>query len=567
MIRNILLPEKIGTYRLFAQRTLNIMMHDNHIRGAVVLLKPQAAIVEKLIEIPLIQGTDEALARSPQEALQAVIAEAGKVDNICVVIPTTFVVIKELDVPFLDPDKIRLVIEYEMEPLLPFSLEEAIVDFVIMKSSKELQSSQVLAAAIRKQDLQNILDVYEQAGIKVQRVIIDLLTTYGLYERIPAYYDLPGGTALVDVGLHGTRITFLQNNQLKLTRYIAKGLDLLISHISEEAALSTTEVRAHLEEHGVSLIEGPTPLEKIIQKHVINFFNEIQFTLNSFSLKLNYYDGVSKILFLGKAATIPHLIEYSTELLQIPTEIFDPTKIFQVPSIKKRITSTISNWGAFINQLGASLGPIGFENFNLRRKELALFDADLAFKQLAGAITLFTLTLLSIGFLGYSHIAELRQTAKTLEDDQVSRLKALLPQKERGRTLTLPALTRKIEDIVKEKNTLWAPFGQERTKPLEILLEVTQTFDKKQFSLDIEELTLSEKETGNPLIELEGYFRSEKGLGYHHKEWAELEERIKESPLLTFVEPPSPIPAAEKGIKFSVKLQKKRGDGTTGGQG
>lgn len=565
MIRNILLPEKLGSRRLFSQRMLSIMVHDNHVRGSVVTLKPRASLIEKLIEVAFVQKTDstteiDATAHSPQEALVALVKMAGKIDDIRIVIPATMTVIKELDVPFLDEAKIRLVIENEIEPLLPFSLEEAIVDFVVTKSSKELQSSQVLAVAIRKQDLLAILDPYEQADIKVSSVTIDLFATYGLYQSIPTYRDLPGSSALVDIGIQGTRITFLQNNQFKLTRYIAKGLGLLLTHISEEVALPTDEIFKYLEEKGMSFSDIHTPLDKAIQRHAVNFFNEIQFTLNSFSLKLNYYEGVSKILFMGKAANIPHFAQYSAELLQIPCELFDPKKILDVSSVKNNTQKTTAGWEAFTNPLGAILSPAGFENFNLRRGEIALFDAALAIKQVVAGITLLMVTMITIGLVGYANIHELQQVVHQLELEQSTRLKSLLPKKDRARIIPLPALSRKIEDLVKEKTSLWAPFGQERTKPLEVLLEVTQTFDKKQFSLDIDELTLSEKETGNPIIELEGYFRSEKGLGYHHKEWAELEERLKESSLLTFVEPPSPIPAAEKGIKFSVKLQKKRGD-------
>lgn len=565
MIRNIILPEKLGSHRLFAQRILSIVVHDNHIRGSVVTLKPRTSLIEKLVEVSFTQKSEATnspnhINNSMLEAITTLVAAAGKVDTIRIVIPATMTVIKELDVPFIDEAKIRLIIENEIEPQLPFSLEEAIVDFVVTKSSKELQNSQVLAVAIRKQDLLAILEPYEQAGIKIQSVTIDLFATYGLYQIIPTYRNLPGSCALVDIGIQGTRITFLQNNQFKLTRYITKGLGLLVTHISEETGLASEEIFKHLEEHGISFAQAHPTLEKTIQKHVINFFNEIQFTLNSFSLKLNYYEGVSKILFMGKAANIANFAQHSSEILQIPSELFDPKKILDLPSVKNNTHIQNFGWEVFTNALGAILSPPAFENFNLRRGEIALFDLDLGIKQILTGFFLLMTTMISIGIIGYINIQELKQVAEKLEQEQATRLKSLLPRKERSRKIPLPALTRKVEDLVKEKNSLWAPFGQERTKPLEALLEVTQTFDKKQFSLDIEELTLSEKETGNPIIELEGYFRSEKGLGYHHKEWAELEERIKEASLLAFVEPPSPIPAAEKGIKFSVKLQKKRGE-------
>lgn len=127
MIRNIFLPEKFGSRRLFSQRMLSIMVHDNHVRGSVVTLKPRTSLIEKLLEVAFVQKTSpdappipDATAHSPQEALVALVAMAGKVDDIRIVIPATMAVIKELDVPFLDEAKIRLVIENEIEPLLPF---------------------------------------------------------------------------------------------------------------------------------------------------------------------------------------------------------------------------------------------------------------------------------------------------------------------------------------------------------------------------------------------------------------------------------------------------------------
>ncbi|MBM3886985.1 hypothetical protein FJ364_03565 [Candidatus Dependentiae bacterium] len=558
MMRNILLPEKIGTRRLFAVRILSIAIQENAVRGCVVLVKPNVSIVQKLLEFPFgikQQESDNILTQ--QDALHALIAAAGKIDDIRIIIPATMTIIKELEVPFTDVEKIRMVINYEMEPLLPFALHESLIDFIITKSNKDLQSSHILAVAIRKQDLAAILEPYEQAKIKVKTVLIDLFAMYGLYQKIANYHDLPGSTALVDIEHQGTRITFLQNNQFKLTRYISKGLNFILNNISEELGISRDEVLQHIQETGITPLDIHSAFDKVIQKHLINFFNEIQFTLNSFSLKLNDYDGVSKILFVGIATTIPHLMEFSTELLQVPSELFNPQKIFDTKDIKNNTPPPASGWESLVNPLGAILGPIEFEDFNLRQQEFALFDEHLALQQFFTCTFLLLFSFGFLGFIGYSQIAELQNTARTLENDQINNLKKLLPRNERSKNIPLQGLFRKAENLVKEKNTLWAPFGQERIRPLELLLEVTQMFDKNQFKLDIEEFILSEKEPGNPVIEVEGYFKSDLGLGYHHKEWQQLEERIKESPLLSLVEPPTTIPAAEKGIKFDVKLQKK----------
>ncbi len=556
IIRGVLLPEKLHSVRFFAQRILSITTLDNHIRGVVVHIKGKNSFVEKLLEKEFNPATDQK-DTSFIAALQELISEAGKIHEIRVVIPAATTIIKELEVPFLDPQKIRMVVEYELEPLLPFALEATIVDFVITKSNKESSSSQILAVAIRKEDLQAILDPYIKANIKVATTSIDMLGTYSIYEQIPAYRNLPGSTALIDVGDQGTRIIFLLNNQLKLTRYITKGLSHIIQNASEETGSPQEDIAAYLTTIGAKTPDAGDMIGKAVHKQIVDFLNEIQFTLNSFSLKLNYYEGVSKIFFLGKANAITGLNFFGSELLQISSEFFDPSKIFDAHNIKNSLISKESISPLFTLPLGGALPAAMCENFNLRREEFALLDYELGFRQIVTAGVLFIVTAVGLGFFGYFQTADLQAVVTDLETDQISNLKPLLPKEERARVKRLPILIQKTEEIVKEKHSLWSPFSLERIKPLELLLEVTRTFDKTQYSLDVEELTISEKEGGNPVIEIEGYFRSDKGLGYHHTEWVQLEERIKESPLLALMEPPSSTPAAEKGLKFSVKLHKK----------
>jgi general secretion pathway protein L len=140
-------------------------MGENNVYGLVVSKKSKTADVEMLIELPTKIVTSDQQVNATKEVFSKLLQEAGQIDEICLVIPATMTVIKELDVPFIDINKIRLVIEYELEPLLPFSLDEALVDFVVIKSNPELQSCQVLAVALRKKDLQALLEPYEQSNI------------------------------------------------------------------------------------------------------------------------------------------------------------------------------------------------------------------------------------------------------------------------------------------------------------------------------------------------------------------------------------------------------------------
>lgn len=103
-----------------------------------------------------------------------------------------------------------MILDFEIESMLPFSIHEAVVDFIITSVDKKSGTSQILVAAVRSQDLQDQLDMYLKAGIDPTSITIDLFAYYSLYQQIPEYKSLPHATALVELGAHATRIVFLQ---------------------------------------------------------------------------------------------------------------------------------------------------------------------------------------------------------------------------------------------------------------------------------------------------------------------------------------------------------------------
>lgn len=92
---------------------------------------------------------------------------------------------------------------------------------------------------------------------------------------------------------------------------------------------------------------------------------------------------------------------------------------------------------------------------------------------------------------------------------------------------------------------------------MEILLELTSIMDNRRFALNVEEIAFNEKDPGNPTVDIEGYFQSPRGTGFHLTDFFELEKRFNNSALLTPAEQITAIPAADKGVRFSIKLKKK----------
>jgi Tfp pilus assembly PilM family ATPase len=555
MISEIFLPEKIGKRRLIARRIIGIAIQEDEVKIACVYAKRSKTIIELLNNQIIEAGTEETYIQRATDAVKKIMAPIKRYHQIRAAIPASIVTFKEIQVPFSDPEKIRMVLEYEIESMLPFSIHEAVVDFIITKEGKDQQPAQLLVAAVRNQDLQAVLDIYTNANIEPTNITIDLFAAYGLYQQISDYKNISNASALVDVGTMSTRIAFLQSGELRLTRSIPRGMMTVIKGISEELGIVIEDVQKKLQLHGISISNDET-YNRVAQKHFINFFNDIQFTLNSFSIKLNFYEGIGKLLFIGKVINIHGLMKFSSDALQIPCEAFDCKKILATPGIKNIIKNTIIDWSGYSVALGTALPSEQQSLFDLRRKSFALIQYPLITQQFITMLVILVVLLGVVGFNGYRQLNTLQDAVNNANNKAVVQLKTILPKEKQPQKLTLAAMVREAEKVLSEKSDLWASFSPTyRMNPLVILLEITTFLEKHLNEVTIVEINMNNKEKGEKRVSIDGFFKSKRGSGFHFNDWAPLELKFKESPFFTLLEDISTTPAEEKGIRFSVKLK------------
>jgi type IV pilus assembly protein PilM len=563
MITEIFLPEKIGSTRIIAQRIVGLAIKEDVITAVITSAKSSTTVVEKVVEQKIIPGDSDTLVQRTADAIKELFSSLKKVDQIIVALPSSMVVFKEIQVPFKEIEKIRMVLDYEIESLLPFSLDEAIIDFIVTKELANGQGSQILVAAIRQHELSNILETYHMAGIDPTGISIDLFADYSIYQQIPEYFNIPGGNALIDVGNYITRIAFLQNGELKLTRTLQRGLMTIVESISNETKMKSEDVFSRLSLYGFKLT-GDESYDNSLQNHGVNFFNDIQFTLNSFGIKLNYYEPITKILFSGRASTVKDIVDFSSKILQIPCELFDCQKIFDSKKLKNHTNGLVKDWGKFVVALGSALPSEQTAEFNLRRKSFVLPASKLLNKQLITAAVLLVCLFTAIGIKGYLQLNSIKSFEKKIEAQEINKLRKIIPPVKIPKMPVLTRLMSDAEKILKEKMDLWAPFQQQRLHPLELWLEVTKLINKNEYNISIESISIgsahddeAKDQTNVPAIVIEGYFKSKTGES-NYANWGEFTKKLNESPLLTM----SPKDVNEsltegKGVKFSIKLKKR----------
>jgi type IV pilus assembly protein PilM len=558
MIKEIFLPEKIGEKRLYSQRILGFSIQENTITCAQIYAKRAKNFVEKLIEQKIEDGDPESYNDRTGKAITKIIKQVDKYDQIRISIPASLIVFKELEVPFKNPEKIRMILDYEIEPQLPFSVDEAIIDFIITKQEKEENKTQILVAAVRHQDLQSILNVYTAAGIEPTHITIDLFAIYGLYQQIPEYQKIENACVLIDLGAHETQIAFLQDKQLRLTRIIPRGVLTIAKSISDEIKQEPDMITQKFLSNGFQKANEQL-YDSSMQKHVINFLNDIQFTLNSFGLKLNYYKGIGQILFTGPYSHLKDLARFTNDTLQIPCAIFACEKIFDYAKFKNKVRTLNINWHIFSQSLGTAIPSEEQNNFDLRRKDFALPFHSLISKQLAATIIIIILAIGILSIRGYLQISALSKEISKIEKREISKLKKIFPKDYKiPKHITFRSLVQKADVIVAEKLELWAPFAKARMRPLEYMQELTNIIDKRRFDVSIEMISITEEES-IPKITVEGFFRSKTGAD-HFTYFTELEKRFTDSKLLTLWNENEVIesrPSEDKGIKFTAKLKPK----------
>lgn len=557
MIKKIFFPAKIGSHRLYPEYIFGISIDEHKVYGALVYAKNAYSSVENLYEQSIEKQENSTHEQATAQALKKLVANVKHYDQLNIAIPSSIIVFKELEVPFIDEDKIRMVLEYEIEEKLPFSVNEAVVDFIITKKNKSLNSAQILVAAVRHQDLQKILDIFVEAGLTANRITIDLFALYGLYLQMPEFSNNEETNALIELDLYSSRISLIHHNELRMTRHVPRGIAAVAQEVGKEMNISTEKALEKIVRYGLKP-SGDDAFDKSVQQHMINFFYDIQFTLNSFSLKLPNYKGINKILFCGQAASLLGLMRFCGDLLQLPCTIFDPSSIFTNKNIKKKnLRQEPPIWHEYATVLGVALVLPVHENFDLRRKQFELIDYALIKKQLIAGLILIITLFTTVSMQGYFQINTLKTTANDLESREIGKIIDMIPRKDRPRGNQLKTVISKAEKVLNEKMELWEPFKKERIQPLEILLELTSIMDNKLFMIDVEGITIDTAARGSDIlkVEVDGYFKSKKGTGSHFAEFTELQRRFNSSNLLKpkkFTE----HPAGDKGIQFNVELKK-----------
>lgn len=498
MIRNLFFPDQFRNYYLFKKRVIGFDIGKTHITATQVVFRGYAIIVEKIITESIEVNNDVDYTENVGKTVQVILQQLDSYDEIRTAFNSATVIFKQLRLPFIGREQIGMTVGFEVEPLLPFPLQDTVIDFIITSENIAEKSSEVLVAAVQKQHIGQHLALFEAAQINPSVICIDFFSIYSFYRKSTGYSIESGSVVLVDMGSHTTALGYVLNGQLRLVRSLPKGSYHLVKQISEALDISAYQAMEMVIRYGLEG-EGNSLYQKVIIQAASTFWREISFTLQSFEVQTQTNSSSALLLLFGGASVLKGLPIFVTKTIARPCEIWNID--LAAHDCNFTVSSSVHLSPANVMSLATALPFVPAGHCSLRQQEFANpDDASLFAKQFFVACALVCLLFAALITTTVLDVNSLHKEADESEMEARLELQSAMSgllQKADSQDLfeqdNLDELVSDLEQVIKKEEKLWFSFANpSRISFLRYLLELTNKIDKKNLGFILQKLTIND---------------------------------------------------------------------------
>jgi len=183
--------------------------------------------MELYAEAPISRAADQSETEAIRKAVGRVLSEAERApDRIVAALDGEAASLRLLDLPLGVEKKIAEVLPGELEAVLPFDIDEAVVDFQVV--GRDDTTIQLMAVAAPRNNVAARLRQLQEVGADPRELAVGAAVFDGLGGLIGE--SLEGRTVLIiDVGAHATDFAVLTNGRCTFARTVSGGVDLVES--------------------------------------------------------------------------------------------------------------------------------------------------------------------------------------------------------------------------------------------------------------------------------------------------------------------------------------------------
>ena len=144
--------------------------------------------------------------------------------------PADMVLLRNITFPFTDINKITSALPYEVDEIIPCSIDTVSYDFQTSEIQNEVNST-VILAAIDKKIMKNAIDLFNRNGLYP---VFSGLESNSMFRCYEYFNSVNNETVLqIDFGHKKTLLNIVHNNSLIYTRAISSSIGNLTDKISD----------------------------------------------------------------------------------------------------------------------------------------------------------------------------------------------------------------------------------------------------------------------------------------------------------------------------------------------
>lgn len=550
MIHNLFIPCRIGNYYLHTKKILTIEVTPIVIYGLLFEYSAKKIILKEKYSILLKENTSLAQIN----AIKKIVSSAGKVDEIISNCATPAMVFKELQLPFLGKENLKIVLPLEIENILPFSLDQAVINFIVTQEDLDKKISTVLVCAVRKQDIDEQYELFKKADVSLDTLTVDVFALYHLYqayigqtaverkyaisknslrEKLASWYKHfftifsrkasvdsvnqsqqilqnfnPERTEiLVDIGYSSIKVLYIKDNMLSAVRVIPFGIGQTLESLQDQAEKS-------YEDSIHSLSSGH--IDSLLLDQIKKIFDEIAKTLLYFQQKEGLgYLAPHKISMTGFYTNYPIFIEQAKSYFGSIVMPIDMKKCLESVSVTHDFNISITT--EYFRGISCALSWHYQADNNLlvaiaREKDLRAASIQ--------TIVMIITSLLCLGTIWWRSSEQLQRWQTTFNVSRKQLLTEIQSQMNldvRGEK-NLKTLVEKTESVLKRERQLWFSFMQQNEASiLEYLQDLSVAIDREAIGLELKSLHIDYQK-----VVMSGSVKSFEALDLFYEELQEL---------------------------------------------
>ncbi|QQR80931.1 MAG: pilus assembly protein PilM [Deltaproteobacteria bacterium] len=262
-------------------------------------------------EQPVVTAENVSREQAETQALQKLFEEYNlKPDHIYTALPGQLTSNRVIDLPFSDFKKVDQTIEFEMENYIPLTLEEMLIDYIILNSTKT--ESRVLVSYSTKSDFVQFLNFMNTANVDPRFVGSETVELGNVMKL--GVLQPEGAYALIDIGHEKTNIVIFIGNQLQFSRTVMFGGKDLTQSIADALNVPLDEAErlkvdmGHLGSEADSADATTRAISDAIKKPMDDILLSLKQTFLSFQQTRG--EVVQALLLCGGTSRLPGIDQY-----------------------------------------------------------------------------------------------------------------------------------------------------------------------------------------------------------------------------------------------------------------